>query len=273
MNPKTICSYMVASNAVKEKGNMWMAPFPTHKMAGVTSSGDNCPYCLSPLEKRVIFRWSEALSNGLMNLYVCPICGWWERSERNAWATEQNGEIWSVEYYIGQAKHYDISDIDVPIQDLRRFLRRHPTYLAYVNPIAFEKLMADCLKSMYGPCEVIHLGRSGDGGIDLKLTRGDMGTFLIQVKRRGNLSAKEGVQVVRELNGVLFREGQAKGMVITTAREFTPAAYGETVIRTPTTQRYEVKLVAFDDIVSMLNLPNSEPYEPWEHATKYIPKI
>ena len=114
-----------------------------------------------------------------------------------------------------------------------------PRHMAHVDPRAFEKLMQDCLRSAYGPCEVTHLGCTGDGGVDLKLTRNDLGTFLVQVKRRTHLGRNEGVSVVRELNGVLFREGRAKGMVITTAKDFTKAAREEAHVKTPTDEEYE----------------------------------
>ncbi len=152
----------------------------------------------------------------------------------------------------------------MPIYDLRRHLRIHNIDLANVNPTIFEKLMGDCIRSAFGPCEVIHVGGTADGGIDLKLVQNDKTTFLVQVKRRSNLSRHEGVQVVRELNGVLFREGAAKGMVITTAAGFTKAALEETKVKTPTKVQYDMRLLAFNDIVEMLNLPSPDPYEPWQ---------
>ena len=79
---------------------------------------------------------------------------------------------------------------------------------------------------------------------------------------------KEGVRVVRELNGVLFREGETKGIIVTTAKDFTKAAKDETVIKTETKERYQVKLLAFEDFVKMLMLPDIEPYEPWKKHLK-----
>lgn len=71
------------------------------------------------------------------------------------------------------------------------------------------------------------------------------------------------MRVVRELNGVLFREGLSKGMVVTTARGYSPAARRETAVKTETSETYEMELLSFDDIVGMLRINRPSPYEPW----------
>lgn len=68
---------------------------------------------------------------------------------------------------------------------------------------------------------------------------------------------------MRSLNGVLFRDNSAKGMVITTARDFTSAAKAEAAVKTQTAEMYEMILLAFDDVVSMLRIPTAIPYQPW----------
>ena len=109
----------------------------------------------------------------------------------------------------------------------------------------------------------MHLGGTADRGIDLILIRSDEGPRLIQVERRSNLKSSEGVCVVRELNGVLFRENIAKGMIITTASHFTKAALDETTIWTQTGQTYDMQLLAYRDVVDLFNLVPSDPYQPW----------
>jgi len=210
--------------------------------------------------------WSGfALEPDTLRVLVCDRCGWW-LVQRTIW-----GYDLAYEYQVlGIAKRYSIGDLDVPLAELRRFLARNPTHLAHVNPRAMELLMRDCVKEKYGPCEVIHTGGAGDGGVDLKLVTCDKDTYLVQVKRRGDLSRKEGVRAVRELNGVLFREGVAKGMVITTARAFTAAAYRETHVRTPTHATYHVDLFAFNEIVAMLRLGDMIPYQPWADSIRRL---
>lgn len=178
-------------------------------------------------------------------------------------------------YTLGLLRTYEIDDIDAPIGSLRAFLARNPEHVCHTNATVFEKLMADCLRAEFAPCEVIHVGQSHDKGIDIKLVNSDKEAFLIQVKRRKNLAHKESVTVVRELNGVLLREGVTKGMVITTASAFTRSAKEEVHIKTVLKDQYQVELRAFNDVRRMLHLPmQSEEIttaEPWKPHLRMLP--
>ena len=191
-------------------------------------------------------------------LFVCDHCGWWQL------ITGSGGfGFKSCKTHRGCLKKYPVDSLDVPLADLRAYLRHHPTDVAHVNPTAFERLMGDCLKDKYGPCEVLHVGGTADRGIDLILIKSDEESYLIQVKRRSNLKSSESVRVVRELNGVLFRENIAKGMVITTASHFTKAALDETTVWTPTGQSYDMQLLTYRDVIDLFNIEPSNPYQPW----------
>lgn len=233
----------------------------------------NCPMCHSRLRRCVylsttlLTRFDPADGNRVA-IDFCDQCGFWFADE--AWNDE-----WSLEmkatYSTGLIKRYSVDEKQIPLTELRSFLSRHPHNIAHTHPSSFEKLLADCLRDEYEACEVIHMGGTGDGGIDIKLVNSDQEDFLVvQVKRRTSLNSNESVQVVRELNGVLFREGLARGMVITTARGFTAAAVAETTIKTQIKERYCVQLRAFKDVCRMLNLKQElqYPYHPWlRHLT------
>lgn len=195
-----------------------------------------------------------------VRVYFCGECGFWHSREH--WDCVTTNVLLHT-YNVGVVKSYSIDDKDVPLHALRSFLKRHPDNVAHTHPTAFEKLMADCLRDEYAPCEVVHIGSVGDRGIDIKLVTSDKEVFLIQVKRRTDISAKESVQAVRELNGVLFREGVPRGMVITTARAFTRAAQTEMQIKTFTRERYVMELRPFSDVVRMLNIRTMHSYQPW----------
>jgi predicted RNA-binding Zn-ribbon protein involved in translation (DUF1610 family) len=198
------------------------------------------------------------------HVFACPVCGWWKlaRIDRSGSSGSVVAEIFVA---VGQVKVFDIGALDVPLQDLHRFLAKRPDYIANVHSTMFEKLMCDCLRATYQGAEVEHIGTTSDGGIDIKLVTTTNDTYLIQVKRRLNPGKKEGIRVVRELNGVLFREGQAKGMVITTAKAFTRGAVREAHIKTRTSTPYEIKLLSHRDVISMLRLSLPEPYAPWQN--------
>lgn len=201
-----------------------------------------------------------------LELRHCVYCGWWLlnytlRLMHHGWISGYPVTCGKVLY--GEVKHYDVSSLNAPLTALQEHLSKHPRHVAHVHPTQFELLMRSCLQEYFGAVEVIHTGRSGDGGIDLKMILTDGDTYLVQVKRRANTSRLEGVRAVRELNGVLFREGRAKGMVVTTAGGFSAAAQREAAVKSTTSETYEMRLLAFDDVVKMLRLNHPSPYKPW----------
>ncbi|MDB6105299.1 MAG: restriction endonuclease [Gammaproteobacteria bacterium] len=86
----------------------------------------------------------------------------------------------------------------------------------------FSKLPArPCVPS----ADIVHLGKhSGDDGVDIKLVMSDTSSVLVQVKRRCDLTSREGVDTVRKLNGVLVWNNQPRGILVTTAKSYTPGA-------------------------------------------------
>ena len=253
---KRICSYIFSSYARSYHDDVWPSlPYTDGDREFDLLRSIECRYCGASMET-VLVPDPTATSREAL---VCGVCGYWFL-QRKVVGSQDNVDIGLT---IGEARHYDIDELDIPIADLRRYLRAKPNDVAHVNPFAFEKLVANCVRSAFGSCDVIEIGGVKDRGVDLKLIQSDGVTFLIQVKRRSDLSRKEGVKVVRELNGVLFREGVTKGIIVTTASDFTQAAKDETKIRTKTKERYQVELLAFKDFVGMLMLPDIEPYEPW----------
>lgn len=240
-------------------------------------SDDPCIYCGHRLHSREmshkIIRVSETNSRFELFLRVCDKCGWWTLDRTEMLIPERPRDELLYARLAGEARHYDVSALNVPVADLRRWLARHPQDLGQVDPRRFELVMQSCLRDQFPGADVIHTGRSGDGGIDLKMIVTEEDTYLVQVKRRADLSSSEGVEVVRVLNGVLFREGRAKGIVITTAASFTEAAKCEAQVNTPTASAYEMQLLALDDVVSLLRLPCLEPYEPWVSHIRQLGEV
>lgn len=266
---KLICSYASANKKQIEDGHSTIPlrdPDEELVIPEKPKSPETCIYCNANLYKAKLGEKYKGFFTPIekyLYLYYCINCGWWliERLEEEIHFTGNHFIYNKIE---GVVKHYNIDSYEVPIIDLRNYLKKHPNDIALVNPYRFELLMQDCFKDYFGSCEVVHVGRSGDGGIDLKIIQNNKETFLVQVKRRLDITKNEGPLVVRELNGVLFRENIPKGIIVTTAKGFTRSAYKETNVKTPTKRKYVMKLMAFDDVVSMLNLPKLDPYKPWE---------
>ena len=217
---------------------------------GKASKRYHCLYCDTVTER------SEP--RAIHYLYACGHCGWWQ-----VIIGGRGFGLTTCSMHRGVLKQFPVDALDVPLRELRAYLHKHPNDVSLVNPTAFERLMGACLKDKSDSCEVVHVGGTADGGIDLVLIRLEEGPRLIQVKRRANLASTEGVRVVRELNGVLFRRNIARGMVITTASKFSKAAIKETEVWTPTGETYDMALLAYDDVVDLFDVEPRQPHEPW----------
>jgi len=219
-----------------------------------------CPYCSSStIGQDYTFGFNTSL-------YVCEKCGWWtsiKAIEGVGFSAYKKSEI-----HKGLLKTYPINSLEVPINELRVFLKNHPNHMAFTHPTAFEKLMADCIKNTHEYCEVKHVGGTADGGIDIILIDLYEGKRLVQVKRREDITSTEGVKVVRELNGVLFRENIPKGMVITTAKKFSAAAVKEIEATALNQEEYSMKLFTYSDIVELFDIKPDNPHKPWEKFIK-----
>lgn len=255
-----IIAYQYASTASAYHDDVWpYRPETEGDQYYFRLTANACLYCEQQLTKvEELERHRESHQT-----FLCKNCGWWKQSDFITGGQDSS----SIDFRFGEAKYYEVSSVEVPLEELRKYLEQHPKEIANTNPHKFEQLMAAVLRSAYPECEVIHVGGTGDGGVDIKLVTTQSETYLVQVKRRKHLSKKEGIKVVRELNGVLFKEGIAKGMIITTASGYTLGARREAEsIKTPIQERYEVKLMAFSDVVGMLRVPPTECHRPWDNT-------
>ncbi len=141
-----------------------------------------------------------------------------------------------------------------------------------VEPRVFERLIASILRD-HMDCNVLHCGRSGDGGIDLFAIDSDE-PLAIQVKRRANPKSKETVSLVREFLGAMVtydkRFRVSRGMIVTTAADFTKGAK-EVAERAITKNLVnEMRLVRASDLIFLFGLSSIRDEEPWtKHVRDY----
>lgn len=106
---------------------------------------------------------------------------------------------------------------------LKAVTNRHDDDLSRVDPVAFERLLADYYRGQgytVDHCGAAVAGTRFDGGIDLKL-RKDSEFILVQCKR---WNAKQVTHnAVHELLGIMVNQG-ATGAIVITSGEFTTAA-------------------------------------------------
>lgn len=231
----------------------------------------SCPMCLSTLEKlnvptsaygRMVLEMGTFPVVDFTHLYTCTQCKWW--------AIRESGIDAEIQYewdamVAGVAKKWDLSSKEVPISVLRNYFEKNNRTLEFkvLDAHVFEKLIAECLKYEYQPCEVYHVGArggKGDDGVDIYLIKEET-EWLIQVKRRLT-DSPEPVDTIRLLNGVLLRDGKYNGMVVTSASTFTRNAATEVSIKTPGS--YCIKLINRGDILRMLAQIPQDKSHPWQ---------
>ncbi len=132
---------------------------------------------------------------GFFNLiYVCDTCGWWNAEAADTMQPDPDTVVIREALIVGILRSFDIEDDSIPTDVLWSEIVRHPHAATASSPTAWEHLVGDVLRSVRA-CEVRHVGRTGDGGIDLFLLEGDV-TTAVQVKRRTSLDRTEGVELV-----------------------------------------------------------------------------
>lgn len=215
-----------------------------------------CSFCATPLEE--VPEVSETAWHDPAAILACPACGWWGQ-----YAVGPNRDgYYEWEHVPAALRTYAASDMDAPIDALRRELSRNPRTLERLHPTRTEELVGSVLGD-FMDCEVIHTGRTGDGGIDLLLVQGER-EYVVQVKRRGVPGRGEPVSVVREFLGAALLEGHDRGIFVTTATHFTPAARQAATRARSRRLVQKLHLVDRDRFLELLRLVSRKTLPPWK---------
>jgi HJR/Mrr/RecB family endonuclease len=151
-------------------------------------------------------------------ILACDRCGWWRQYSVGA---NLDG-FYECERISAALRSYNVSDIQVPVAALRQELKNRSALLSDLNPTKMEQLVGSVL-SDFMDCEVVHTGRTSDGGIDLLLLKSDT-PYVVQVKRRLREGQGEAVSSIREFLGATLLAGYKRGIYVTTATHYTNAA-------------------------------------------------
>ena len=124
-----------------------------------------------------------------------------------------------------------------------------------------EEVVQYVFRSYYA-CDVMHCGRSHDGGVDLIMIDSDNPT-LIQVKRRQNPDYVESVSVIREFLGALLINRSKKGIFVSTSNHYSKETIKtiDMILKENIVTRFE--LVDFKKFTEMIGIIKSEKDEPW----------
>jgi restriction system protein len=147
---------------------------------------------------------------------VCQVCGWWKAvQEVGIWGVAIRGmRRFSHERFCqsGSLKNLDLTDLSVPLADIRSFLLARYDRRFSMHPRLFEETVGSVFASLKYTVEVT--AYSNDGGIDVILRKNDEQVG-VQVKRYKN---SVGVDQIRSFTGALVDRGISKGVFVTTSQ-------------------------------------------------------
>lgn len=157
--------------------------------------------------------WELDLSTYSCEVYFhhCNKCGWW-RIIKDVTVSAKVWQLWQFFYgTVGLLKKLDLHNIDVPINEISKYLLAKYEARFSLHPKLFEDVTGQVFKNL--GYDAIVTGYSNDGGIDVILEK--QGKQIgVQVKRYKN---KIKVDQIRELTGALFLSGIPSGIFVTTS--------------------------------------------------------
>lgn len=194
-----------------------------------------CCYCHDDLHE---YSFDDERNTNAEQMYlqikVCKTCGWWNAVRRADVYTKMTYKSAYIAYSISKGvgarlRELDVDDVNVPLDELRRYLLAKYSSRMSMNPRRFEEIVGGVFSDFGYVASVTSY--SGDDGIDVALLESSSGTRIgVQVKR---YQGKIGAEQIRSLAGAMILNGFTQGIFVTTST-FTRGARN-------TADRYTVK--------------------------------
>jgi restriction system protein len=177
---------------------------------------DDCIYCQTPLLRLPAQSYEKGIKRLFLQLSICPHCGWWtvyrvhqnEHEQTSGFAESYSGSI-------GCLKELDLSNISVPLNEVRQYLLAKKDSAYNAHPRLLEEVVCSMFKDLGWSARVT--AYSGDEGIDVILDGPDGKTVGVQVKRYKKERRIEAEQI-RSLAGALLQGEHTRGIFITTSK-------------------------------------------------------
>ena len=145
-------------------------------------------------------------------LYICCGCGWWLAIERAILPAVQ-WQFWYITLVSAAAlKEFDLSDIGLPVQEVRRYLMRRFDERCSLHPRIFEETVGSVFSDHGYATKVT--GYSRDGGIDVVLHGRNGDCIGVQVKRHQRTIQ---VEQIRAFLGALILGGYTRGIFVSSS--------------------------------------------------------
>jgi HJR/Mrr/RecB family endonuclease len=194
-----------------------------------------CPYCSSKFickdfteyaknANHIIESLEIAIQNGRYSyrtycLKVCPNCLHWKFSGYQA--PKQDHDEYFIISAVSVLQKFTTTLPTGCSIELAQQLRRNASLWHTLAPRRMETFVADIFKSNHKHCEVVHVGRPGDLGVDVLFIDDTATKWLIQVKRREKPNKAEGFSTLQSILGTLVLHGEQHGIIVSTADYFS----------------------------------------------------
>lgn len=186
----------------------------------------DCPYCGHRMESNLTnYDLQTGMSYvwGKKSGHQCKYCGWWFIQVKGIVDDEETNIIRDhLTTYEGIICTFDSGQYAHSLRQLSVELSEYRRDISFISPKEMERLIGKILSQHYN-CNVHHVGRSGDKGIDLLIIESDK-TIAVQVKHRISGKKTEGVLGLRDFVGAIVGEGYQEGLYVTTAEQYSPHA-------------------------------------------------
>lgn len=216
-----LCEYQELPDIIMERVGKWIKTKFVNAIV--------CPYCKTPLEKAIYRRvWHDCEDNEdpcRTIAWSCPKCIYWQVYWIDLDERERGG---AEKYVVSKLQTFKNVFPEGVYAEISQAIRRKPNLWHTIDPRNLEKLVAAIFKLNYRDSEAIHVGKSHDGGVDVVFVNSDLNKWLIQVKRRSQPNASEGVNTIKNLLATMVENDTPCGIVVSTASHFTYQAYHTT---------------------------------------------
>jgi hypothetical protein len=241
----------------------------------ITNSMDtieHCPYCTNRLTEKSLAEYNagndsiiedleEFIESGgypdrVYCLKVCPNCFYWTF---NGYQEPEPGLEYFMMSAISVSQKFTTTLPTGCNIELAQELRRNTNLWHKLNPRRIETFVADIFKANHKQCEVIHVGRPGDLGVDVLFIDDSATKWLIQVKRRERPKKAEGFSTLQSILGTLVLHGEQHGIIVSTADYFSAQIKKQTI--NAANRGYKIELI--DKGILNRMIENMLPENPW----------
>ena len=202
-------------------------------------------------------------------LEYCARCKFWQVHGVRSEFYEARSTL-VANFYISvlsaKIREFETEYPDGTLSEISQWLRRRPDKYNSMTPRYLELLVTRVFDNIGLYAEVHHVGRPGDGGVDVLLVDGQANSWLVQVKRREDARSSEPVSTIRNILGSMVVQKARHAVIVSTADRFTLQAQRETAQAAESS--FIVELVdrhALDRLVSRWL-----PVNPWSKVLEEI---